>query len=98
MEELDLSQEPAPLATPPAPHTVPYNPEPARERMRGAIVIFLLAILGGTVAASFVALWVDAITAEDLRTLLTLIFTPIIGLVGAATGFYYGGRTGGTQG
>jgi di/tricarboxylate transporter len=66
--------------------------------MRGAIVIFLLAILGGTVAASFVALWVDAITAEDLRTLLTLIFTPIIGLVGAATGFYYGGRTGGTQG
>ena len=30
---------------------------------------------------------------SPLQELLTLIFTPIIGLVGAVTGFYYGGET-----
>jgi uncharacterized protein YneF (UPF0154 family) len=60
--------------------------------MRGAIVIILLSILAGIIAGSFVALWVKAISSDEIKTLLTLVFTPIVGLVGAATGFYYGGR------
>lgn len=91
-EVLDLTAEPVgPPSAPP--QKKPYDPSPHRERMRGIIVLTLLGILAGIIAAAFIALWLEAISSADLQTLLNLVFSPIIGLVGAAAGFYYGGRS-----
>lgn len=67
--------------------------EEQRELLRGAIAYALLAMLGFVVVAAFITLWFDWGTGEDLETLLTALFAPIIGLVGAVTGFYYGERS-----
>ncbi len=47
-------------------------------------------MLGFIVVGSFLTLWFDWATSEQLLDLLGLIFAPIIGLFGAVTGFYYG--------
>jgi hypothetical protein len=78
----------------------PYNPDKARDSARRFIAFSLLGLLAGTVLLSFIALsWslgskVDAETNFDhLIGLLTVIFGPIVTLVGSATGFYFGAQT-----
>jgi hypothetical protein len=77
------------------------RPEPGdsvdshRERIRQRIAFVLLAILAGTIFGSFVAYGLEATRTIEpnqvtIRDLLTLIYAPLVGLVGAATGFYYG--------
>ncbi len=68
--------------------------EEKRESLRGTIAYALLGILAFVVVGSFVTLWFNWGTGEELDTLLTLLFAPLIGLVGAVTGFYYGERSG----
>lgn len=70
----------------------PWDPAPAREKIRGWIALILIWLLVGTVVLSFVSLWANWIAMPDLEGLLGLLFGPIVALVGAATGFYYGGR------
>lgn len=79
----------------------PWNPARYRERTRGAIAGGLTLLVMLTVIATFITLWLDLATGEELRDILSLLFPPLIGLLGAATGFYYGrsdlehrGRTG----
>jgi hypothetical protein len=86
------SAEPAPLTITSLDVDRPYDPTRARERMRGAIAIVLLSILGAVVLFAFAALWSARVTIDDLRTLLEILFAPLVGLVGAVTGFYYGSR------
>jgi hypothetical protein len=72
-------------------HLTPYNPTHDREKKRGLIALSLVAILGLIVVAALV--YVFFTTAPDMdamKTLLELLFTPIVGLVGAVTGFYFG--------
>lgn len=61
-----------------------------REITRGRIAAALLVILGFMVVGSFVSLWFGWASGSELDALLTLLFGPVIGLVGAATGFYFG--------
>ncbi len=61
--------------------------------MRGVIAIALLAILAFIIIAPFVIRSFGWTSLPDLEKLLTIIFAPIIGLVGAVTGFYYGERS-----
>jgi uncharacterized membrane protein YeaQ/YmgE (transglycosylase-associated protein family) len=60
--------------------------------MRGLLAFALVAILAFLSIGALVGLWLKKASAEDLRILLGVVFTPIVGLVGAATGFYYGER------
>jgi hypothetical protein len=73
---------------PQAPPTIPVQ----RERLRGRIALLLIALLIAMVLISFVMLWfLPTSRFDSLMRLLQIIFAPIIGLVGAVTGFYYGG-------
>jgi hypothetical protein len=58
----------------------------------------LLGLLCFVVVASFVSYWFDLVDQETLEGLLTIVFAPIVGLVGAATGFYFGGSSGARSG
>jgi hypothetical protein len=90
--ELDLTKtEPPPIGAP-QPAFVGQEPIGPREKTRGQVAAVLLGILAFLVAGSFISLWFDWASSEELDTLLTILFAPIIGLVGAATGFYFGER------
>ena len=90
-EPVDLSAEIPPAARRQIP-TAPYNPEPERERMRGWIALSLLAMLAVVLLLAFISMWAG-MKAEVLQTVLTIIFGPLVTLVSAATGFYYGTRS-----
>lgn len=70
--------------------TRPYDPAPARENVRGWIAQALICILGGTILVSFVFLWLHADKSKELHDFLAVIFGPLVALVGAATGYYFG--------
>ena len=70
----------------------PFNPEPARERMRGRLAAAVVALLAGTILFSFVLVWLDKITVDEARTLLETTIPAEVALVGSAIGFYFGGR------
>jgi hypothetical protein len=71
--------------------TIPYQ----REQLRGRIALLLIALLIAVIFISFIMLWfLPANRFDSLIELLQIIFAPIIGLVGAVTGFYYGGGGG----
>jgi len=95
-ETADLpSREPPPVIEP-STRTIPeggrYDPEPQRELIRGKIALRLLWMLAGVLLLAFISMWFKMDT-DALRTVLTIIFGPLVTLVSAATGFYYGSRS-----
>ena len=89
---VDLSEQIPPSVDPQTIPTAPFDPEPQRERIRGWIALTLLGMLALVRLLAFISMWVE-MSAEVLRTLLTIIFGPLVTLVSAATGFYYGSRS-----
>jgi hypothetical protein len=76
--------------------------EKTRERMRGRLALLLVAALIVVVGLTFVYLLILSrgfgdLTTDDLIALIpmvgTTLLTPLIGLIGAVMGFYYGGQT-----
>lgn len=91
-ETLDLeseSVEPT-LFVPP---TEPYDPAPEREKIRGWIALILICLLVAIVVAAFISLWSQWASLKDLKGVLEVVLGPIIGLVGAVTGFYFGEKS-----
>lgn len=71
----------------------PYDPEPEREKLRGWIALMLVSLLVAVVVFAFMTLWFgDTAHQSNLKVLLDLIIAPIVGVVGAVTGFYFGGK------
>lgn len=82
-----------------------YNPLPDQEKARAYIAYILLGTMVGSII--FIAI-AGAILAEDCYTspkcmsakesmniviqIMSLIFTPIVGLVGSVIGFYFGSK------
>lgn len=92
-EPIDLSAERPPDVHPQTiPTGAPFDPEPQRERIRGWIALSLLGMLAIVLLLAFVSMWAGMDT-EVLQTVLTIIFGPLVALVSAATGFYYGSRS-----
>jgi hypothetical protein len=76
--------------------------EKTRERMRGRLALLLVAALIVVVGLTFVYLLILSrgfgdLTTDDLIALIpmvgTTLLTPLVGLIGAVMGFYYGGQT-----
>jgi hypothetical protein len=80
---------------------MPEDIDQTRERMRGVIANALIRTLIVVVGATFLYLWwlsrtFAELTPDELVTIIpmvgTTLLTPLIGLIGAVTGFYYGGQ------
>ncbi len=71
-----------------------YDYRRAREWLRGMLAGGLLALLAVIIIGSFVSLWFGWANSEEIDGILTQTLAPVVGLVGAATGFYFGGRVG----
>jgi hypothetical protein len=80
----------------PAPAITPYNPTRHREWVRGGIAVFLLVLLAGVIAVSFYSVLTppEQTNTALLEKVLGVIFAPLIALVSAATGFYFGSQSG----
>lgn len=92
-DPLDLTGDP-PSSTGPAIQEKAYNPEPARERVRGAIAIALIGLLIGLITVLFISVLAKVVLVADLDKIAATILTPIMGIVGTVLGFYYGAKSG----
>ena len=72
--------------------TIPFDPIKLREWMRAWVAIGLLIILLLTLELPWLALALHWAKPGELRDLLGVLISPVVGLVGAATGFYYGAQ------
>lgn len=70
----------------------PYDPRPHEDNARRNIAYLLIGLLAFIVIAIFVLLCHGKIAVEDIKD-FGIILTPIIALVSAATGFYYGTKS-----
>lgn len=80
-------------SSPLVPSDKPYDPNEDRESVRSVVAVTLLVLLFGTVVFSFLVLMAKLIPFSELKDLLTIVFGPIITLLGAVTGFYYGEKS-----
>jgi hypothetical protein len=97
--ELDLTARPGEAGTTGdliRPEEKPYDPAPEREKKRGIIALILVSALCGIIVLAFAYVFVApaaGTSLEVLKTVLEIIFAPIVGLVGAVTGFYFGEKS-----
>jgi hypothetical protein len=96
MEE-GLNLGSAELSPAPTYRTIPYNADKARENVRGLIALWLIVLLASTIALSFFLVWRHPDRDKELHELLGLIFSPLIALVGTATGYYFGSQSSSRQ-
>ncbi|MDQ6725696.1 MAG: hypothetical protein M3066_05975 [Actinomycetota bacterium] len=93
MSDLDLTTEPpvtASAGTGPAFAIAPYDPSQDRERLRGILAGGLLALLAAVAIGSVAALIFSEIDSAKLKEILVGVFTPLLGVFGTITGFYFG--------
>lgn len=73
-----------------------YQIERRREGARQLVSVIIVSALLFIVIASFIMMFVMAFRAEnavsvnDLRGVLEVLLAPVVGIVGAVTGFYFG--------
>ncbi len=92
-DNLDYSGEDAKTGQIPEPHAgANYDPRPQEDDARRRIAYLLIGLLCFTVIGIFVLLGFGAIAVGDLKE-FGVVLSPIIALVSAATGFYYGTKS-----
>lgn len=79
----------------PTPTANRYDQEQSRDRARATITYWLLALLTALLFGAFIAFFAirESATFANLKTLLDMLTTPLIVLVSAATGFYFGANS-----
>lgn len=70
-----------------APRELP--PQPV-ERTRALLAYLLLALLSAIIATLLVFVGTGRLTTEEFGSVAAVSVSPVIGLLGAATGYYYG--------
>ena len=70
-----------------------YDPDQSRDTARARITYWLLALLTFLVICTFAAMYLvldTKPTFEQLKVMIELLLGPLVALVSAATGFYFG--------
>ena len=63
---------------------------PPVEKTRATIAFCLLGLLAATSGFLLVMLWVERLDAQSFGTVAAIVLGPLFGLLGTATGYYYG--------
>jgi hypothetical protein len=63
-----------------------------RELIRAGLAIALTLLMAAVVLIIIIACVHSNYSANAAKDLLGVVLAPLVGLVGAATGFYYGGK------
>jgi len=70
-----------------------YDPRPHEDQARRNIAYWLIGLLTLICLATFMTLWFTRIPVEDVMKIVQILLGPVIALVSAATGFYYGTKS-----
>ncbi len=89
-DEIDLSSKDMPLRASADPHREPYDPSRDRERVRGVVALLMIGLLIGIVIAMIGGLITGYLSADATEKVAAVILSPVVGLLGAVLGFYYG--------
>jgi hypothetical protein len=78
-----------------APTLEPYDPDPVRDQARKNITYWMLALLTTLFVAAFVSMFLlePSPTFDQLKSLIEILLGPLVALVSAATGFYFGAQS-----
>jgi hypothetical protein len=89
--------EPAPGLDKPT--SKPFDPDEFRDQARKRITYWLLALLTILFLFAFASLYLveGKPSFEHLKSLIEMLLGPLIALVSAATGFYFGAQSGKTK-
>jgi hypothetical protein len=89
--EIDLTDLPTVSAY--VPGEKDYDPTKSREDTRTFLAVSFAVLLGIVVIGSgiILALWPDRV--EVFEKYLTMVFAPLLGLVGTVSGFYFGEKS-----
>jgi hypothetical protein len=71
-----------------------FSPERHLAQSRRGLAYWLMAILSVLLLLPWFALLTHSAEVDAIQALMTIVFAPVVGLVGAATGFYFGERVG----
>lgn len=82
------------LAVLDAPIFAPYDAEKFHDEARKQIANYLLLLLAGVIALFMCSLFTlaEKPTFDQYKSVLEMLLTPILTLVSAATGFYFGSK------
>ena len=75
------------------PAEVPHELEKRREYLRGWLAIVLVSLLCLMVLTPFLFLTRNAEDSNAALEILKIVLSPVAGLVGAVTGFYFGEKS-----
>jgi len=73
----------------------PYNPQERLDFVRSRLAFCLVALLMLAILGAFVLVITASavgLRPEDVRLIVEVILTPLVALVSAATGFYFGAQ------
>lgn len=87
---VDLTKESPTSKASPRIEAPPYDPYRDRERVRGWIALFLLMLLIAVVGIALFGVLFGKIPVEHLEKIGAIILSPVVGLLGAVMGFYFG--------
>lgn len=73
--------------------TQAYDPRPHEDTARRHIAYALISLLLIICVATFATLWWTDIEIQTVIRVVELLLGPVIALVSAATGFYYGAKS-----
>jgi len=78
-----------------SPREEDYNPDRSRDQARARITYWLLFLFTLLILFAFFALYNadEKPTFENLKAILELLLGPVVALVSAATGFYFGAQS-----
>jgi hypothetical protein len=68
----------------------PYDPTRDREQVRGWIAIGLTLLVAALVITSLASVLGGWMRVDDLGKIASVLISPLLGLLGAFVGFYYG--------
>ncbi|WP_376093565.1 hypothetical protein ACE7GA_25770 [Roseomonas sp. CCTCC AB2023176] len=95
---LNLTNDPLDQTAPPQPITIAYEPARDRENVRGHLAYIVVGIFAVLVVATFItaifAIFGSNGKVEGLLQVVGVLLSPVVALVGAVTGFYYGEKAG----
>jgi hypothetical protein len=93
-EVLDLSDDSSSEREKAPKEGKPYDPRPVEDGARRTLALLLIGLLWLIIAAILILLAWQVITVQQIKD-FDVLLSPIIALVSAATGFYYGAKSSG---
>lgn len=75
----------------PRPREEKYDPERARDRIRGPLAIGMVMLLGATMLLTYIWIAANWMNTGDAKDILGIVLPPVVALTGTVLGFYFGG-------